>query len=239
MSALSAVKVKQEHVFDQSLAPVANATANTLQQPIVSALELLSRETTTPLDWERAYKDGIRASASNLNSAAIRQFSLALDWNPECQDARYMRASLYLKEGNLIFALKDLEEILSKVDQLKDLQLVPLGSFEMRVLKEAASIHLQIGNLPSAMSYTLRGLYQDQKSIDFLMLSAKIYWKLGDTNRALDEIDKILAIKPDHAEAIILAQQIGPRKEEHARAQFPLLKFEQPSDSSAGGCLIQ
>ncbi len=217
----TAVKKENYSAFVQ--APAQTYTQPKLNERVSSSVQSSFHCKMSDENWnaEDAYKEGIRSLAQGQILSALKHFSLAINLHPDFPDALYMRASIYIQQQSLGAAVKDLKKIITQFEVNAGSFTAPLGPFELRVIEQLASLHLQMGNYPSAISCTLRGLHHDLKAINFLMLSARIYVGLGDIHSALKEVEKILTIQPGHHEATTLYSSLRMNKAQNATPSSP------------------
>lgn len=226
----TAIKNENDPALAQIQSPSRTYTHSKLDERVSSSAQKALSCKMHVEDWngEDAYKEGIRSLAQGHHHSALKHFSLAIELNPEFPDALYMRASIYIQQQSLGAAVKDLEKIIAQFEENAESITAPLGHFELGVLKQLASLHLQMENYPTAISCTLRGLHHDLKDTDFMILSARIYEKLGSIDAALKEIEKVLAIRPFHYEAVLLHHRLRMNGDENANRVSPPPRISAP-----------
>ncbi|OQW54657.1 MAG: hypothetical protein A4S09_05735 [Proteobacteria bacterium SG_bin7] len=156
--------------------------------------------------------------------AAIDQLEKLLARVPDSDKVRYFLAAVYMEKGNYDLAIKNFEQVLP-TSQLY-LQAVVLQAHSYRatdkkdkallVLKEALKIRKDLPQFYSSLSALLsenkdydqamhvirEGVERFPNNTDLRFLLGTLYDKVGKIEQTIEEMNKVLEVNPDHAQAL-------------------------------------
>ncbi|MBX7067282.1 MAG: hypothetical protein K1X28_08635 [Parachlamydiales bacterium] len=168
---------------------------------------------------------------------AVTQFTKAMESQNLRMGALYLRATAYHRMNDLQRAAADFHAMIREFDAQK----LAFETKHLDIVKKTASIYLQLKNYPEAMSLTLRGLYEtlgQKESVDFLVLSAKIYIDLKEPDSARKELEKAAAFKVFHRELKNLLDSL-PARMPKLEKEEPRIVFKDDTPPSDGPCKVQ
>lgn len=100
-----------------------------------------------------------------------------------------------------------------------------MGANPAAVLPKLVSICVRAGRFRSALSYASPYLREQSENIELRYLIATLYAGIGDADRAIRELDQVLARKADHAPALHLAGELLLERGDYANAEQRLVAY--------------
>lgn len=105
-------------------------------------------------------------------------------------------------EAMALFALGHEKEAASRLDELAESQDGGSEAMRLNFRAEAANFWLAAGDAEQAYASATAGLDYDENSAPLRIARARAHVMNGEIEEAEDELDRIIASQPDHAEAL-------------------------------------
>ncbi len=156
--------------------------------------------------------------------AAISQLEKLLARVPDSDKVRYFLAAVYMEKGNYDAAIKHFEQVPASsplylqavVLQAHSYRVVDKKDKALSVLKEALKIRKDVPQFYSSLAALLsenkdyeqamvvikEGVERFPNNTDLRFLLGTLYDKIGKVDQTIDEMNKVLEVNPDHAQAL-------------------------------------
>lgn len=156
--------------------------------------------------------------------AAISQLEKLLNKVPDSDKVRYFLAAVYMEKGNLEYAIKNFMQVpvasnlyfQSVILAAHSYRQAGKSSKALEVLHDAlevrkdipqfytslASLHNEEKNYKEAMKVVKEGAERFPNNTEIRFMLGTLYDKLGNVDETLVEMNKVLEINPDHAQAL-------------------------------------
>lgn len=163
-----------------------------------------------PAEAREAFSHGRTAYARNERQSAIEHLQKAISIYPEFFEARLLLGTAYMDQREWQKA----EEVLNRALEIK-----PENA---TVLFSLGEIYWREKRYEEAEKTLLDGLKLDEKSWHGNFTLGRLYWDMNDVMKAAPAVGRTLQLKPDFAEAHLLAGNILLRlkQEERALAEY-------------------
>jgi len=159
-----------------------------------------------PAAAREEYAQGRSALAKKSYAEAVTHLQKAVNGYPEFFDARLLLATAYIDMREWAKA----ETVLQAMLELK-----PENATTLIALGE---VYWRQKRLKDAEETLLAGLKGDDKSWHGYFTLGRLYWEMNDVARAAGAVGRTLQLKPDFAEAHVLAGNILLRMNQNERA---------------------
>lgn len=156
--------------------------------------------------------------------SAISQLEKLLARVPDSDKVRYFLAAVYMEKGNYDAAIKNFEQVPAAsplylqavVLQAHSYRVVDKKDKALAVLKEALKVRKDVPQFFSslaallsenkeydeAMTIILDGVERFPNNTDLRFLLGTLYDKVGKLDKTIEEMNKVLEVNPDHAQAL-------------------------------------
>lgn len=169
----------------------------------------------------------------NKFTEAMAEFNLALQADPNCAEAAICLIALYCDLGRY----EDGLELYAQLSQHHD----PASGLHQLALHQLAQQHMQCGDLyarmgkkPEAQREYQRAILLDRNNNTYrLKLSVSCYFAIS-LDRVIEETDAILAVEPEHFEALLWSGLAFFKKNNRERAseQWAKARRLRPDDAT-------
>lgn len=192
------VILRSYHVFE--LVPEKTATISAQTPMVIDAR--------VPQEAQQEFERGRGALALNNTKEGLAHLEKAISLYSDFFEAQFLLGTTYIAERKL----KEAETALRRALELK-----PESSNTLFVLGE---VYRREKRYSDAEKVVEDGLKLDENSWQGYFTLGRIYWEMGDARRAAAPIGRTLQLKPDFAEAHLLAGNILLKLNAPERALF-------------------